>query len=369
MYKYGGKNMDNNTKLKINHVFKNSKAVGEWFNKDIPKKLGTNTRNSWLKELSQYCKWYKEGQRIIVDEIYDNPIDRVDGRKNNRGADQRNRTSDIYSDLMERIIIYHLEDSCGYLVDSIYALAESTFNIVTDEFKTASLNGGKAYMGKLNIEKHGVIDQYTEKTMEVIRYQFESALKRLQKRGIVEYDKTFLVARMGADNDYHPLTDEEEIEILNKYIKQVEEETEINRFQRKNKNINKKFKAQVIKLLDNEKSESFHNVFGYYRGYTINLINNHPYEYIDIDLVTHQFTQKLIENIHVKVMNKKIEISSESLWGKPKVEVFYPYQFPHNIEAMRKMDKLFFNYKCEDDTNDLFLIANWTAIDESNIPF
>ena len=57
-------------KLKKNQVFNNVSAIGELLGKEIPSKIPTNTKNSWLKEFSSYCEWHKEGRKFIVDKVY-----------------------------------------------------------------------------------------------------------------------------------------------------------------------------------------------------------------------------------------------------------------------------------------------------------
>ena len=42
-----------------------------------------NYKKARLKDLSSMCKYHKEGQKIVIDEIYENPIEKNDNRKNN----------------------------------------------------------------------------------------------------------------------------------------------------------------------------------------------------------------------------------------------------------------------------------------------
>ena len=62
-------------------------------------------------------------------------------------------------------------------------------------------------------------------------------------------------------------------------------------------------------------------------------------------------------------MNKKIIVEDKS------ETTIYPYMYEHNIKAMAKMDKLFFEYKCQDNNNMLFVIAPPLPPLENDLPF
>lgn len=66
--------------LKIGHVFKNYKAICEWLG---VKPASGNTKISHMKEFDRYCKYHKDGNKFIIDEVYDVPRDKVDRRENN----------------------------------------------------------------------------------------------------------------------------------------------------------------------------------------------------------------------------------------------------------------------------------------------
>ena len=69
-------------------IIKNAKELGKELNKnfDNNKKISTNTKKAWEKELSTLCEWHKEGQKIIIDEVFTEQKEKVDGRKNNGGS-------------------------------------------------------------------------------------------------------------------------------------------------------------------------------------------------------------------------------------------------------------------------------------------
>ena len=61
-----------------------------------------NYKKARLKDLGSMCKYHKEGQKIVIDEIYENPIEKNDNRKNNGG----HNTSKLPE--IQRLIVYNL---------------------------------------------------------------------------------------------------------------------------------------------------------------------------------------------------------------------------------------------------------------------
>lgn len=68
--------------LKVGQVFKNYKAICEWLR---VKPASGNTKISHMKEFDRYCTYHKEGNKFVIDEVYDIPMDKVDKRENNGG--------------------------------------------------------------------------------------------------------------------------------------------------------------------------------------------------------------------------------------------------------------------------------------------
>ena len=64
--------------------------------KELCKEFGWNPNNKGnykkarLKELDTLCKWHKDGNKIVIDEIYNTPKDKEDNRVNNGGNNTSN---------------------------------------------------------------------------------------------------------------------------------------------------------------------------------------------------------------------------------------------------------------------------------------
>ena len=64
--------------LEEGKVFKNHQAMcGEL---GLVFKNNTNSKKANLKELSRFCKWYKSGHSIVIDEVYEMPLPYIENR-------------------------------------------------------------------------------------------------------------------------------------------------------------------------------------------------------------------------------------------------------------------------------------------------
>ena len=66
--------------LKVGQVLKNYKELCEVLGIK-PTSKANNSRIAQFKEFERYCKYHKEGHKIIIDEIYSEELEKVDNRK------------------------------------------------------------------------------------------------------------------------------------------------------------------------------------------------------------------------------------------------------------------------------------------------
>ena len=79
-------------------VFKNWKEFCKAIDIECKK---SNNRKGDERKLSSLCKWHKEGQKLIIDEIYDTPKEIKDGRRNNKGSsNQHSKYKSLEDQLM-----------------------------------------------------------------------------------------------------------------------------------------------------------------------------------------------------------------------------------------------------------------------------
>jgi len=82
--------------LEINNVISNYRKVCEQLDEKV---LTGNAKISQLKELERYFCFNKQGNKFVFTEVYSEPKDKVDGRKNTKG------NNNIYGKYIEQLVL------------------------------------------------------------------------------------------------------------------------------------------------------------------------------------------------------------------------------------------------------------------------
>lgn len=194
-------------KVRIGQVFKSYKKMCEELNQEV---LYGNSKEAQLKEWRRYIEWVKDGQKIVVTDIYDTPLDKTDGRVTN-GTQK-------YQQYIEDILLAYM--------DSEINKDNAKTNIEGCDYQFAfTLNGlallcnmvNKRYVSK-NIDKVLIDAGYTKFNIKDFFSRTElkfsliinNALQNMEKRKIINYNKVLIVEQNGEkrvatvhdENDY-----------------------------------------------------------------------------------------------------------------------------------------------------------------------
>ena len=175
------------------------------------KTTGGTYKKARLKELDTICSWYKEGNKIVVDEIFEVAKEKVDERASNGGHstkstkedDGRRNKNSIYKEL-DNIILNYLychtsDDTVNMTKNQLLRKCEFDINIQdNNEYSKETIND--------------VMDVYKN----ILTHSIDSSLKRLEKKGFINYKYTFMIHYQG---EWRLATEEEEMK-----IKEVEEQ-------------------------------------------------------------------------------------------------------------------------------------------------
>lgn len=173
--------------LQVGQTFKNYKVMCEELGWEI--KSSTNSKNAQYKKLERYCKFEKDGFKIVIKEVYSTPKDKIDGRGKSEGS----RRS-IYGNATQLLITDLLARSNGYVTISKNKLMLSIGMI--------NVNYGECSQQVKKLAK------YTDMNEKFI-YDFyninnsnftniiESALNNLEDKSIIIYSKILKVCEQG----------------------------------------------------------------------------------------------------------------------------------------------------------------------------
>ena len=275
-------------------IYKNWKELCEevgW------KTTGGTYKKSREKDLNDICHYHKEGNKIVIDEIFGELSEETDKRKNNGGNstksiredDGRKKKNAIYKELDDIILNYlycHTSDDTVNVTKK-QLLRKCEFDISVQETNEYS---------KETISD--VMDVYRS----ILSHAVDSSLKRLEKKGFINYKYTFMVHYKG---EWRLATDEEEMK-----IKAVEEQ------------VKEEMKIKNVFLLNEEMQMIYYNkcskvcykkdiCYLYYKVININKIAT--FEQLNLKTVDRQsFINAVIESLKKsKVFENNIKKAKE----------------------------------------------------------
>lgn len=302
-------------KLQAGQVFKNYKELCNHL--DEPIKTG-KSKQLQLLDFERYFTYHKEGNKFIVDEVFSDPKPKIDNRVNNGGNNTK------YETLMDDIIIDILLNVECEISASFTDLFRTYIPLITEEYTDGKIHGFE-YLQKKHDMSIGLINTYSNKTKDMIKGSFETALNRLQRQGLLYWSTEFVVIKSRDGQDY---ATEEEVEMIKKAEKDIYELMEIKPFKRINPDVNKEFKEKVVAELQEED----HDIFGYWKVYHI--IADDSIENIEITQPDiKELTNRYINSIHEKILNYEMKSKDD--------KIFNPYQAKKHIDDMLRLDLLF----------------------------
>ena len=358
--------LDTNT-LKINDTFKNYKELCAYLGEE-PKKA--NSKVAQLKEWERYFSFRKEGQKIIITEVFDTPKDKVDNRGGNNNKNVKPFMDYLMSEFNadEYLNQYFTISNWSTLI--LHLLSKDVCDMTYRDDDTVF-----EYCGQHNILDPKLFREYVGTVKFVTKNLITTAFRGLQKQGHLKYTEGYKFRYQGEKYDKMISTDE-----LNDYIDQMEHEiceTLNNEFF-----CNKKIKGkQLIYILqhskDKEKLQLYNEMrmqcmndsndvlcalndaiwyedadsrdfidgedkrlLNYYKAYKITSFNT--------DYPKSNNRQEVIDVIKRLAMKHVMSISYTTKWG----EIIEPYNNDSSIEEIEKINKILFR-KCNITSNTL----------------
>lgn len=182
--------------LKPGKQFKNYKVMCQELGIEVKK--SSNTKNAQFKELDRYCTYNQIGHSIIIDQVYETPLEKRKRKGNNT----------VYGDIMQVLILDMLaqKKDSGKLVISKSKLLR--------ELNLVNLNYSHCFKRKTALSKFAGIEKETVKDFyDTTNISFicaiETALKTLQNKRLIIYNTTTKVSKNGIHSIASP--DEERL--------------------------------------------------------------------------------------------------------------------------------------------------------------
>ena len=185
--------------LKEGLIIKNYKVLCEEYLGVQPS--AGNTKKAQLKELERYCEYHKNGNKFVIDKVFDVPKEKEDLRKFN-GGDHNNID---YIKYIEALILNLLaEKETGLLFLSKYTILKE-LKMINENYSFC-----KGRIEKLSIFSNTDVDNIYEfyaSTDGTLINNLEKALNNLAKKSLIEWSKEKSICEC-IDNNLLQIEDE-----------------------------------------------------------------------------------------------------------------------------------------------------------------
>lgn len=187
--------------LSVGMVVKNYKQLCEILKKET--KTG-NARKAQLKEFGRYFDWEKAGQKFIITDIYDTPLEKEDKRKFGNNS--------IYVRYIEVILLKYLSQQTGYTRTLTKRKWWELLGIVNSKYSRVSSKELEDLDYSVTAWEIKNFYQRCNKKLEEILF---SALNSLKSRKLITYEiQTIIVKRDDKGREIYSEADDNEKKML-----------------------------------------------------------------------------------------------------------------------------------------------------------
>lgn len=170
--------------LKVGMIIKNYKNLCEL----VEEKVSTgNKKKSQLKDLERYCKYHKDGNKFIIDKIYDTPLPKVDNRTGHNSK---------YIDQIQDILTYYIYEE-NKKNDRVILSMSKLINVLGLCNNTYSVaNYKKRELAELLHIDLIPIYYFFNTSRAEFKGIITRALKNLENKSVLTANKTFVLGRI-----------------------------------------------------------------------------------------------------------------------------------------------------------------------------
>lgn len=190
--------------LEVGQVYKSYRQVCEVLGENV--KNG-NSKSAQIKEWERHFSYSKDGNKFVIEEIYDVPKEKVD----NRGGNNSHITN-LLSLILVNTLYNEENNSLKLTLGKLY----KKFNMINDNFNTYK-------------DKNGMLSKYLNIDIDIVKEFYslnhnnfkrtiENVLNKLQNERIIIYDKVTYIKPVD-EKQHRPADESEKVTIM--YIEKL----------------------------------------------------------------------------------------------------------------------------------------------------
>lgn len=182
-------------KLKSGMILKNYKELCNVL-EVLPKKTGSNSYKSQLKEFERYFKHHKQGHKIVIDEIYKEVIPKVDNRNNGNNIKYADDIEYLILTLLDKFKICK-DENIGFSKNFLY----SHCGLSNENYRLVKGNTLKfSHMIDMPVQTINECFDYTNNRM---LKTLQSALNRLKKQSLITWGNGYNMVMLDEKNEQY----------------------------------------------------------------------------------------------------------------------------------------------------------------------
>lgn len=293
--------------------------------KDMCNQLGlkykdnTNSRKAVLKEVEQYAELRKEGRKFTVQKIYNEKVEKIDGRGLSEGS--RNNNS-VYAPHLDKIIANLMQKGSHkqYFTLNQLAVASKIVNSHYQSIVRNKITFIDYLMQEYLITNRTAINNTFITVQDIVRHSINGSIKRLSNSGVISSISGLIVV-----TDYEVrMATEEESSYMNHVESLVLKELDIK--DKRSLIHSLKLQQQFYGMTDSLFKEKYSYILKVFKGYELTNCNNtltYTYEEIhkaqnELNILSTSNVLSRLQNIQEKTKVKINTEASSAIFGVPK---------------------------------------------------
>lgn len=170
--------------LKIGQVLKNYKELCTIL--EIEPTTG-KSKQLQLKELERYCKHHKEGNKIIIDEIYSKELKKMDRRSNNKGGNNVKYVGDMEYLILSLLNKFNISkrERVGFSKNLLF----SHCGLINENYRV--IKGNTLRFSQLVDMPVQTINECFDYTNNRMLKTLQSALNRMQRQALITWSNGY----------------------------------------------------------------------------------------------------------------------------------------------------------------------------------
>ena len=350
--------------LEKGKVIKNYKELCKLANIEV--KAG-NSKKMQLKELERYCKYIKIGNKFVIDEVYEKPKDKEDGRKNNK------RKSADYIEDLELILIGEMllndyKTHNRLVIGKSVLLRETGLVNINYSYCKRRINKLSKF---LNIDKLTVSEFFNLNNRSLMN-DLERALKNLKNKGLIIINSSTILCKETTNNiKYNHVVEVDKYnEEIDKITAEAETQTIYEEATPEECSIIAKSRKKVLKEMNIDKittvfalgrvNEYYKKVNDEVRNYIPNL--HHSFEAYDISYNFDDIIKEL-ENRGFDDWSKEDKQNFTYIVNGGVISKINLNATKRHNASIKKIEKIFGDIKLYNRSRDTYIDENMTLTD------